>query len=341
MRRAWLLPLASWWLLGCGAPGEPSTATVADEEPRAAMAEPPAPVTGEPEPPEVDVCDEARRAARPPRPTDPRDLLFHVSRTRAVPADFPVSATSVWSPCSYAAPPGKRTDDLVCVPVGYSFRNREALRAVAFESDAPPAPAATHDGLPIGHRGKIGFKAMIDAAGAAGHTLRLRSGFRGYMMQSATFSGWVAAELAQGRTREYALRKVDASSARAGHSEHQLGTTADLVFALPSGVVYDGWNPDTFAASPAMTWLAANAHRFGLVMSYDKDHEGVSEYVWEPWHYRFVGAETADLMKRCGWTPEQYLALRHDDDQPPRRGDHPGKRARRELPGPGRSPHVH
>lgn len=321
MRRAWP-PLASLWLLGCSAPGEPAAPVV---EPAPADA---APQRIEPAPP-GDICEEVRRAPRLPRPEDPRDLLFHVNRARSIPADFPVASTSIWTPCAFTAPPQKRTDDLVCVPDGYSFRNREALRSVALESDAPASLATTHDGLPVGRAGKVGFKPMIDDARAAGHKLTLRSGFRGYAMQSATFSSWVAVELAQGRTREYALRKVAASSARAGHSEHQLGTTADLVYAQPNGLVYDGWDAETIAESPAMTWLSANAHRFGLVMSYDKDHEDVTEYVWEPWHYRFVGAESADLMKRCGWTTEQYLDLRYGDDAPQARNDHPGRRARR------------
>lgn len=259
-----------------------------------------------------------------------------MNRARAIPAEYPVSSTSIWSPCAPTPAPAKRTDDLVCIPARYSYRNREALRSVAFESDAPSSPSLTHDGLPVGRAGKVGFKALMDDAAAAGHTLTVRSGFRAYTMQSATFSGWVAAELAQGRSREYALRKVSASSARAGHSEHQLGTTADLVFARANGAVYDGWAQETIAESPAMTWVAANAHRFGLVMSYDKDHEAITEYVWEPWHYRFVGVAAADLMKRCGWTTEQYLDARYGED-----GPSPVKRARREPAGADHSPRVH
>ncbi len=323
MRRA-CLALASLWPLGCGTPGEPSVAPTsaaahaASDASATSSAQPAPSALDAAEPAPVDVCAEAERAPKLPRPTDPRDLLFHVSRARAIPAEFPVSATSIWSPCSQVGAPPRRSDDLVCVPASYSHLNREALRAAAFESDAPANFSRTHDALPVGRDGKIGFKAMLDDAAAAGHTLRLRSGFRAYTMQSATFSGWVAAELAQGRTREYALRKVDASSARAGHSEHQLGTTADLVFARPNGAFYTGWTQETYAESPAMAWVAANAHRFGLVMSYDKDHEGASEYVWEPWHYRFVGAEAADLMKRCGWSTEQYLELRYGEDTTPR-----------------------
>lgn len=324
MRAAWL-SIGVLVVVGCGeaSPVSPVAPDAID-----------APITVEAAParassPPPDVCEEARR--RPPvaAPTDPRDLLFHVNRALAVPSEFPISSTSVWSPCSFDPAPSKRKDDLTCVPGAYSFRNRESLRAVAFESEAPASPSTTFDGLPVGGNGKIGFKPLIDEAAAHGHRLLLRSGFRAYAMQSATFSSWVAQELAQGRSREYALRKVGASSARAGHSEHQLGTTADLVYAQPNGVVYDGWNAETIAESSAMTWVAANAHRFGLVMSYDREHAEITQYVWEPWHYRFVGVEAADLMKRCGWTTEQYLELRYGEDPPPSLNDHPGRSARR------------
>lgn len=329
VRHAWLL-LGFVALVGCGEARAPNTVDAAQVDapvvPEPAVPAPAVPAQAEAP---VDVCAEARRATPLPQPTDPRDLLFHVNRSRAVPSEYPISSTSIWSPCSFDPAPVKRADDLLCVPASYSHRNRESMRAIAFQSDAPPSFTTTFDGKTVGHAGKIGFRPLIDEAATLGHHLSLRSAFRAYAMQSATFSSWVAQEISQGRSREYALRKVGASSARAGHSEHQLGTTADLVYTQANGLVYDGWNAETIAESPAMTWVASNAHRFGLVMSYDRDHVDVTQYVWEPWHYRFVGVEAADLMKRCGWTTEQYLEIRYGEDPPPSLNDHPGRSARR------------
>jgi LAS superfamily LD-carboxypeptidase LdcB len=45
-----------------------------------------------------------------------------------------------------------------------------------------------------------------------------------------------------------------------------------------------------FDNTPAYGWLGANAHRFGFELSYP---EGNDHYVYEPWHWRFVGVKLA------------------------------------------------
>ena len=78
-------------------------------------------------------------------------------------------------------------------------------------------------GLNSGHRVRAfviaDLKAMARAARAAGARLAVQSAFRSYSTQKSTFAYW-------SRVSGYsaALR----SSARAGHSEHQLGTTIDF-----------------------------------------------------------------------------------------------------------------
>ena len=56
-------------------------------------------------------------------------------------------------------------------------------------------------------------------------------------------------------------------SARAGHSEHQLGTTVDFR-------AYGGsapWNYSDWGTTKAGAWLKANAWKYGFVMSYPAD----------------------------------------------------------------------
>ena len=248
-------------------------------------------------------------------------------------SDSPAIPVSIWSPCpdpNGAVIPFPGGDhDLTCLPALYTYNTREAMRRPAFESPAPGEPALTFDGLPVGRLGKIGFKALMDAARDAGHGVFVRSAFRAHAMQSATFSMWVSREVMAGRSREEATRRVSASSARAGHSEHQLGTTADLVYRTPQATIYDGWDPETIASSPPMQWVAANAHRFGIVLTYDRDHVEVTQYVWEPWHYRFVGVEAANTMKECGLTTEEFLQRRYAAEPPPPYSPRPPRTARR------------
>lgn len=77
-------------------------------------------------------------------------------------------------------------------------------------------------------------------------------------------------------------------SADQGYSEHQLGTTIDFTTKGLNGGL------DGFAATPAFTWLKNNAHKYGFTLSYP---EGNAYYVYEPWHWRFVGEEFAKYLK--------------------------------------------
>lgn len=73
-------------------------------------------------------------------------------------------------------------------------------------------------------------------------------------------------------------------SADQGFSEHQLGTTLDLTTPSVGGTYA------SFAATPAYAWLKENAHKYGFIISYPEDN---SFYVYEPWHWRFVGEDLA------------------------------------------------
>jgi LAS superfamily LD-carboxypeptidase LdcB len=76
-------------------------------------------------------------------------------------------------------------------------------------------------------------------------------------------------------------------SADQGYSEHQLGTAVDLA-SKNSGL-------DGFGQSAAFPWLQKNAYKYGFILSYP---EGNSYYMYEPWHWRFVGEDLAnDLHK--------------------------------------------
>jgi len=78
-------------------------------------------------------------------------------------------------------------------------------------------------------------------------------------------------------------------SADQGYSEHQLGTTVDITIAEVGGTY------SSFAQTEAYQWLLDNAYRYGFILSYP---EGNNFYVFEPWHWRFVGEELARDLQR-------------------------------------------
>lgn len=138
------------------------------------------------------------------------------------------------------------------------------------------------------------MRALTDAARAAGIRIGLVSAFRSYKQQQSTFNHWVSVA-----GHEAALR----TSARPGHSEHQLGTAFD--FSTPG--LKAPWEYADWATTTTGAWLKANAHRYGFVMSYPKGKASVSCYDYEPWHYRYVGRNLAAEIVASGLTPREFL----------------------------------
>jgi LAS superfamily LD-carboxypeptidase LdcB len=74
-----------------------------------------------------------------------------------------------------------------------------------------------------------------------------------------------------------------------GYSEHQLGTTVDITVESVGGTFV------SFAQTEAYEWLLDNSYKYGFILSYP---EGNGFYQFEPWHWRFVGADLARDLHR-------------------------------------------
>lgn len=125
------------------------------------------------------------------------------------------------------------------------------------------------------------FEDMIEDAKKDGIDLWVVSTFRSFETQAALKGNY---------TVTYGSG-ANAFSADQGYSEHQLGTTVDFT---TTGI---GGGLNGFGDTPAYQWLTENAHEYGFVLSYPPNN---SYYVFEPWHWRFVGTELADDLHDDG-----------------------------------------
>lgn len=142
------------------------------------------------------------------------------------------------------------------------------------------------------------LRAMAMSARDAGRPIQVVSAYRSYAQQAATFDYWVSVG-----GYEHALL----TSARAGHSEHQLGTTLD--FTSLGGAA--PWTYSDWARTPAGGWMAANAWRHGFVMTYPRGETATSCYSYEPWHYRYVGKPTAAAVRDSGMNLREAIWAAH------------------------------
>jgi len=89
----------------------------------------------------------------------------------------------------------------------------------------------------------------------------------------------------------YGVGTANQFSADQGYSEHQLGTTLDLITTGIGGTL------DGFENTNAYNWLLANAYKYGFILSYPQNN---AFYVFEPWHWRFVGTKLSIDMHNTG-----------------------------------------
>ncbi len=202
------------------------------------------------------------------------------------PSDPPASPTPTPAP----PPPDERTGDGLGTP--YAVDGIVVVSPAHRVSAAyVPSWAQRPDG--IHPDAAAGFAALVAAAQADGLALSLRSGYRTYADQRASF--------------ERALRTYPEETARRyyaepGASEHQTGLALDA---------WDGTNRGSaFAETPQAAWLATHATTHGFIVRYPLGKTAITGYAWESWHLRWVGTEvSAAFTSDPSLTLEEFLGL--------------------------------
>ncbi|KMK77543.1 M15 family metallopeptidase [Alkalihalobacillus pseudalcaliphilus] len=139
-------------------------------------------------------------------------------------------------------------------------------------------------------------KALTDMFTAAldnGLVLHARSGYRSYQTQDALFNRYVS------QNGEEAANRF---SARPGQSEHQTGLAIDITSESVNYLL-----KEEFGETAEGMWLADHAHTFGFILRFPEDKEDITGYLYEPWHFRYLGQELATDVFNSGLTYEEYL----------------------------------
>ena len=144
------------------------------------------------------------------------------------------------------------------------------------------------------------FDAMMIEAKADGcKGLIATSTFRSYKDQKNLFQYYVDRFMKKGYSEEEAIALTRADTAYPGESEHQTGLAVD---------VHNMSSCDqAFADKYEGKWLAENCWKFGFILRYPLGKEDITSYVFEPWHFRYVGRTHAKRIWDLGITLEEYL----------------------------------
>ena len=126
------------------------------------------------------------------------------------------------------------------------------------------------------------MEAMLNDASSSKIALYAFSAYRSFAEQRALKSEYRIT---------YGAGTANSFSADQGYSEHQLGTALDFITSGLGGVL------DGFDSTAAYQWMQTNAYKYGFILSYPKDN---GYYVYEPWHWRFVGVKLATDLHNQG-----------------------------------------
>lgn len=137
---------------------------------------------------------------------------------------------------------------------------------------------------------KIKFEEM--ASDMAKENLKIYAGstYRSYTYQKGLYDRYV---------KKDGFAAAETYSARSGYSEHQLGLAVDIVngkwdYLSENDKEYD--------------YLVKNSYKYGFILRYPRGSEYVTGYMFEDWHFRYLGVELATKVFNSGLTYDEYIA---------------------------------
>ena len=134
---------------------------------------------------------------------------------------------------------------------------------------------------------------MYNAAKKENLNILVQSPYRSYNTQSSIYNNYV---------KKDGKEKADTYSARAGYSEHQTALAIDFATKTTTGLS----NSD-FGQTKEFNWLKDNAYKYGFILRYPKGEEYITGYMYESWHYRYIGKEAAKVVHDENLTYEEYF----------------------------------
>lgn len=134
------------------------------------------------------------------------------------------------------------------------------------------------------------YEALEELSRAAlndGIKLMVSSTYRSYQYQEGLFNRYV---------KQDGLELAERYSARPGTSQHQLGVAIDF------GSITDDWG-DTKMGK----WVYQHAAEHGWSLSFPQGYEDVTGYMWECWHFRYIGKEACRFQKKWFGDIQQFM----------------------------------
>lgn len=210
-------------------------------------------------------------------------------------------------PVSQEIPESQPTADLSVFTPDIKVSNRKLpwnlvltnrYNALSTDFDGEIETSTLQNGKKVDKRIKTRLNDMIAAMEAeiSDCNIYVSSSYRTVATQQSLFERKMESLLASGMTEEEADAKAIETVAKAGTSDHNTGLAVDFNDGIAS-----------FSKTKEYKWLQQNAYKYGFIERYPQSGETVTANTWEPYHYRYVGNEAAQIIHDEGITLEEYI----------------------------------
>ena len=183
------------------------------------------------------------------------------------------------------------------LPWNLTLVNRYNFLDISFEPELEPIG----NGLYFDARAAESLFAMLESARKEGLRPIAVSAHRSIERQRTLFENQLRHRLTDGLSFDAAFDAARRVVAYPGTSEHNLGLAVDIVSSHHNTL------NSAFGNTNEGIWLAQNSYKYGFILRYPYDKQHITNIIYEPWHFRYVGIEHATAMFERGLVLEEYV----------------------------------
>ena len=240
-----------------------------------------------------------------------KETTTQAAKTTAAPSGQKTAAVSTTQKAVQAGAKGRQVLDYEYAYAGYQpyyadmsvpwnliLVNRDYILPDDFEVKLAYIESYEDNPQKMDYRAAPHYNDMFEAAAEDGIYLYAISGYRSVTRQRNNFERKIQTYRDQGYSKVEATQMAARIILPPGTSEHNAGLAVDILSLEQS-----------FENTKAFRWLNQHAHEYGFILRYPKDKQDVTKIIYEPWHYRYVGVETAKAIKASGLCYEEYLGM--------------------------------
>lgn len=142
---------------------------------------------------------------------------------------------------------------------------------------------------------------MLTAGKEEGLQFYIASAYRSYEKQQEVYNQTMSDWISKGKQPLEAYDETAKSVAVPGTSEHATGLALDIT----SGEY--GELDEKQAETAEFKWLKENCWKYGFILRYPPEKSEITNIIYEPWHFRYVGKKAAKEITKQDVTLEEYL----------------------------------